>query len=169
MNKHFFILALALVLIACDRYSVSNISKPGKNNIDRLEKPLHPEVTVTDWQVMSMRMGPEVWANGKTEIVSQIGEAEFEAVKNNNDHRTIPPAMSAATKENRRNNPEYFKKLDRLHLYKIASFMHRSNGQDWGRMSILKAPYKGNEGWDAEVKWDSVYFILPDSVVTVKK
>ena len=150
------LMLLFTLFISCARHNQgSDLASSGKK----------PSVRVKDWGIMKILLLDEIWKNAEAEIVSQIGTSEFDSVKKKYDYRSVPPAMSIATAENRRNKQKYFEKLSELKLYKIASFSERAKGKEWGRLAILEVPYKGNEEWDVNVKWDTVYFIVPELAI----
>lgn len=155
-------LFLAILLVSCSRYNqVSNL--PANEKIEKI-----PQVCVKDWGKMKMMIGEEIWNNAESEIVSQIGFDEYAVVKKNYDYRSIPSAMSLSSAENRKNVSTFYQKLSMLKLYKVATFTSSSGGKNWGKSVILKVPYDGNQDWDKNVKWDSVYFIINEDAIEVR-
>ena len=148
-----------IILISCTRFSqVSNFPPIEINS------PVH----VKDWGKMKMMIGNDIWNNAENEIISQIGKDEYTVVKKKYDYKSLPLEMSLFNLENRKNVTKYYEKLSNLKLFRIAGFAVNSNGKDLGRNAILKVPYKGNEKWDMNVKWDSVYFVINEEAIEIK-
>jgi len=125
----------------------------------------NPQVNVKDWGKVAMMIGDEIWNNAEGEIVSQIGTEEFAAVKKHYDYRSIPSAMSLANADNRKNVDKFYQKLSTLKIFKVATFNSVSGGKNWGKSVILKVPYEGNQEWDKNVKWDSLYIVINEEAV----
>ncbi|MCS3795954.1 hypothetical protein [Niastella sp. OAS944] len=149
-------LFIAMLFMSCSAYNqVSNAPATEKN----------PQVNVKDWGKMKMMVGEEIWNNAAGEIVSQIGAEEFAAVKKHYDYKSIPAAMSLASENNRKNVDKFYQRLSALKIFKVATFNSVSNGKNWGKSVILKVPYEGNQEWDKNIKWDSVYIIINEEEV----
>jgi hypothetical protein len=121
-------------------------------------------VHVTSWGKKSIGFSSDFWNDSKKEeIVKQIGKEEYNKVIKNCDYTSTPKQLSGMN--NVKNKNEYYKKMDSLKVYEIATFTHFYQGKDWGKYSILWCPYNENANWDSSVKWDNVYFIIPQNVV----
>lgn len=126
-------------------------------------------VKVTNWQERVLMINDSVMEQIKDSITSIIGEAEYEKFKANSTAFKWPTAIGG--KMWRRADSllrrEHNEKLGRLHVYQIASYQHVWEGVTRIKYAILRVPYKGNEDWDKEVKWDTIYFMVDEKCVQV--
>jgi hypothetical protein len=126
-------------------------------------------VKVKDWNKKLFMIHDTYWDNDAKEIISKIGEDEYNKVKVYSDYKTIPDQMSLMVNGTKANIPVLYKNLDRLKMYKIATYRHiNEEKEDRGVWAIIKVPYDENKEWDSKVKWEHLYFIIPDELVEVK-
>ena len=83
--------------------------------------------------------------------------------------KNIPEQMSIWNSNKKTDTSVLYPRLSKLNLYKIATFRHVFQNEDWGNYVILRVPYIGNEKWDPTAKWDTVYFIVKAEAVEETK
>lgn len=124
-------------------------------------KPI--KVDVVDWGSLSIWIGNDFFNATRDSIVAQIGDEEFEWMKDHCTSRNWPKGMYDSSLDEEEDK-KHMEKLNRLKKYKIASFQHIYNGMIFERYVILRVPYEDNKDWDPLVKWErSVYFLLNES------
>lgn len=128
----------------------------------------YPLAYINNWSERSMITIDEVFDGGKKEILTQISEEEFEKVKVFNKMQNQPPQMRFDLRfvKDTVARMDYYQKLGQLRMFKIATFKHFFQGTDWGNYVILRVPYNENVIWDKSAKWDTVYFLAPEKIVT---
>jgi hypothetical protein len=164
MKRLFLVIYLSVIVAACAHNRGLDNSIVSSSKVGTYSNG-YPEVKVANWKTMKMVITDGVWAGSKNEIVAQIGEEGFEKVKTHYDYKSVPAAMSLASEQNVKNQSRFYEKLQKLKVFKIATFTQWFEGKNWGRLGILQVPYKGNETWDATAVWDTVYLIVSDSVI----
>ncbi|AXY76086.1 hypothetical protein D3H65_19780 [Paraflavitalea soli] len=154
------IIASTLLLIALTVASYAqNSGRSIANN-----KP----VFVKHWMKTLLMFNKEFWNDNKVqEIVSQIGEEEFKKVQKFSGSDNIPSQFSFpyVMVELKGDSLLYQKRNSQLKVYKIASYKHYWNNQFWGNYAILRVPYTENKNWDSTLKWDTVYFVIPEQYI----
>ena len=128
-----------------------------------------PKVAVTNWAEVAYYLPAGFWNETKSkEIISNIGAEHFEKVKTYSDLNMIPCQFLIFCGSGKKKPiPELRTKLEKLTAYELTSFHNITNdGVDRGQISILMVPYKGNEKWDADATWDTVYFLINKNLVT---
>lgn len=130
----------------------------------------HPRMRVKNWAARTLLFNPDIFKNDTAEILRQISRQELDSVIIY-AHMTRWPEpmmyrpsknMSDSTSEAFKN---YYAKLNRLRMYKIADYEHFWNDRSWGRVVLLAIPYAANRDWDSTARWRTVYFMLPASAV----
>ncbi|UEG49376.1 hypothetical protein LK994_12110 [Ferruginibacter lapsinanis] len=122
------------------------------------------QVKVTNWGSRAIYIMGGYFKETKDEIVSQTGEALFEEIENKCSSAAWPAALNDMDSE----DSIVTAKMNRLKLYRIATYQHKFNGNVFDKYVILEVPYVGNEDWDANVKWEgSVYFIIKEKDIEV--
>ena len=125
--------------------------------------PKPDKVDVIDWGSLSIWIGNDFFNATKDSIVAQIGEEEFEWMKNHCTSRNWPKGMYNSSLDEEEDK-KHMEKLNRLNKYKIATYQHIYNGQVFERYAILRIPYEDNRDWDPAMKWErAVYFLLSES------
>lgn len=125
-------------------------------------------VTVTDsWKSKSFLLVEDFWENKKEPIESQLGAGSMEIIKKYSYWKNIPAQMNIFNGSKKTGITELAERLDRLKVYKIATFRHIYQGIDWGELVILEVPYDENKDWDPAAKWDIVYFIVKAEAIKV--
>jgi hypothetical protein len=152
---------ISIILLLFNIGSVTGQNKTIKEN--------HPLMKVTDWNKRCVVFNPDCWAMEEQAILKQITSEEYDRMLKFGIMPAWPkqvwisPYISKDTIRAR----ECYEKLNRLKMYKIATFEHfTKDGRSWGNMVILKIPYQENQDWDQEAKWDIIYFIFPESAVS---
>lgn len=158
MKKKFLCFVIAVIFYTNSMYSQTDTSK----------ELLNTPVIVKSWNEKSFLIGEKFWSDKKEIINSQMGEGAFERVKKYSDPHNIPSAFLPFDGKQSSTNEELSGRLGKLkNLRRVAIFNHIRNGINYGNHVILVVPFDGNENWQAGVKWDIVYFILPEKDVQV--
>lgn len=125
------------------------------------------ESSVTDWHAMGLLFVPEFFEQNKDSLIRQIGAHEFGKVMQFGNTLKWPkgirytPGLSKDTVAEK----QYHQNLNRLKIYKIASWQQYYNNQKTHRYALLRVPYADNIHWDKDSKWDTIYFIIKESAV----
>lgn len=131
----------------------------------------YPLVQVTDWKSRGYLFSDidDFLSTSQDTIIRNIGIEEFKKIKQFCNIQAWPEALRPRTDfyKDTAARRVFFEKMDKLKMYKIASCQNLSHGRDHGRCVILRVPYKSNESWDLNAKWDTVYFILDEKSVKV--
>src|ERR1044071_6631839 len=144
------ILLIAILLIASHCYAQKETKQINHRS----------PVYVSDWGMMTMMATDSFWIKAQAQIVSQIGSNEFNAVKTHFSYLQVPREMSFALPENLKNKCGFYRNMTRLNMEKIAAFTDYEKGKYMEKYVIMRVPYKGNEEWNKNVKWDTVYFVI---------
>lgn len=126
------------------------------------------KVAVTDWGEVGYFFPANYWNETKSkEVISNIGADHFEKVKMYSNFRMIPCQFLIFCGTGKKKPiPELSEKLSKLTAYELTSFHNiPDDGVDRGEVSIIMVPYKGNENWDADATWDTVYFLVNKNLV----
>lgn len=123
-------------------------------------------VTVTDWGSRSLYiLSDKYFSATRDSIVSQIGEAEFEEMKNKCSVSGWPEGFYKANL-NEEEDKAFDVELNKLKMYMIAAYTHIYNGNTFDRYVILRVPFEENVNWSPPMKWDvNVYFLLKEKDV----
>lgn len=126
-----------------------------------------PQVMITDWREVGLFQNPQVFVDNKDSIVAQIGEPEFEKFKEFGNNAGWPDSITYDVKRRRDTlyMNHYYAQLNKLKMYKIASYIHIINGEKHDRHTILRVPYDKNINWNENSKWDTIYFLIRESFV----
>lgn len=130
------------------------------------------KVKVKNWGTRGRILMPAYFTLMEPKVVAQVGKEEFEKIKAFSNSDSWPVAMQGSMTLNGaggvdsiQRHQAFYRKLDELKLYQVAKFNFTKDGVDWGNRVILRVTYKGNENWDRNAKWDTVYFILREDAV----
>lgn len=125
------------------------------------------QVMITDWKEVGLFQNPQVFIENKDSIVAQIGEAEFEKFKEFGNNGGWPDSIAYDITRRRDSlyMRHYYAQLNKLKMYKIASYVQVLNGEKHARHAILCVPYDKNKNWNKNVRWDTIYFVIIDSFV----
>lgn len=85
-----------------------------------------PRVKITVWDVRSIYQNERMWEVNKDSIIAQIGKVEFENVKTYGNTDAWPEGIQypIAKKRDSLFMKSYYKKLNLLKMYKIASYVN---------------------------------------------
>lgn len=150
------IFSIALIILCF------NLNTQGQK---KYEQPT--QVIITDWNEIGLFLNPQVYIENKDSIVSQIGDVEFEKLKEFGNNGGWPDSIAYDFKK--RKDSLYMKhyrdQLSRLKMFKIASYIQVLNGQKHERHAIIRVPYNKNTNWNKNVKWDTIYFVIKESFI----
>jgi hypothetical protein len=154
-------LATTLVFLSHFSFSQTQLSK-----YDSLKR-----VRVAGWSDMIFIFPPNYWDEKKREyIIRQVGENEFEKMKLFSDYRNIPCPFLVFCEDRdgsaRKELDSLCAKFDKLNVYRIASYFHTDAKNQTVEWAILRVPYESNKEWDPDAKWDRVYFVVTNSLVS---
>lgn len=124
-------------------------------------------VKVTSWGSRAIYLlGNDYFKETKDEIIAQLGDAKFEDMQKKCSSAGWPSALYDSEGE----EAAVDTKMNKLTMYKIASYQHKFNGNVFDRYAIIEVPYADNVNWDANVVWEgSVYFLIKETDVEVVK
>lgn len=125
-------------------------------------------VFVKHWMKTMLMLNKEFWKDNKVqEIIDQIGEEEFKKVQKFSGSINIPIQFSFpyVMTELKGDSVLYQQRNSKLKVYKIASYKHYWNNKLWGNYAILRVPYTENASWDNRLKWDTIYFVIPEQFI----
>jgi hypothetical protein len=128
---------------------------------------IEKEVSVTDWNAIGLLFVPEFFEQNRDTLVRQIGEREFEKVLKFGNILGWPRSMQykPGQQKDTTAQQDYFERLSRLKMYKVASWQQYYNNQKTFRYALLRVPYAVNINWDKDSKWDTVYFIVKENAL----
>jgi hypothetical protein len=125
-----------------------------------------PLVKVNQWGNRALYILDGFFNETKDDIINQVGEEEYNKIKTNSQSSSWPKEFNTEYGQSDDDEKKFYEKLNKLKMYKIATYQHKYNGNVFEKYVILKIPYHTNEFWDSNVKWDKdVYFILNESDV----
>lgn len=124
--------------------------------------------SVKDWGSRSLYIISDAFFNDtRGAIIGQIGEEEFAEVEKHCKVAGWPDGLYVSDLSEEQDKA-FDIKLNRLKMYKIASYEHIFNGKKFDRYVILRVPFAENKAWDSGVKWEgNVYFLIKENDVTV--
>lgn len=124
-------------------------------------------VKVTSWGSRAIYLlGNDYFKETKDEIIKQLGQAKFEDMQKKCSSAGWPSAMNDVDGE----EAAVDTKMNKLTMYKIASYQHKFNGNVFDRYAIIEVPYTDNVNWDTNVVWEgSVYFLIKETDVEAVK
>ncbi|MRG45845.1 hypothetical protein GFS24_12015 [Chitinophaga sp. SYP-B3965] len=124
------------------------------------------KVRITNWKRTVYRFAPDYWDNKQQdEIVAKIGQEEFEKMKAFADKPVVPAEMSMISGKARKDSVAQSERLNRLNIYRIATYTHVSKSGKVFEMAVLHVPYEENRAWDDQVKWGPLYFFIENRFV----
>ncbi|SIO03200.1 hypothetical protein [Chitinophaga niabensis] len=128
------------------------------------------KVRITDWTRKVAMFANGYWDNKwADEVIRQIGADEFDKVKMAAGKQIVPKEMRTIKSIVLKDTAGLFKHLNELNMYKIATYSSVGSTGKVFEMAILKVPYRGNEDWDANAKWDVLYFFIENRFVEERK
>ncbi len=151
------------ILIAFFCAGVLSCAAQKENN-----KNKYPLVHVTNWKEKSYKLYDGFWESTKDELISKMGEEEFEKIKKWSDITIIPKAFEVWDGNRKVPMDEYIKRLSSLKVYKVVEVTQITDGTNFGKYTILAVPYQ-ELYWDKTAKWDTVYFVIKSGVVELVK
>jgi hypothetical protein len=129
--------------------------------------PIEKEAAVTDWNAIGLLFVPEFFEQNRDTLIRQIGEQEFEKVIKFGNILGWPRSMQYKPGQQKDTAAQkfYFERLNKLKMYKVASWQQSYNHQKTYRYALLRVPYAANVDWDKDSKWDTIYFIIKESAL----
>ena len=122
-------------------------------------------VSIMDFDKVALFIG---FDETKDEIIKQIGLMEFDSVKKYSAVNSWPEEFAPKMRQTKEEKEQFLKRINELKLFEIASYIHKYKGEEFGSFAIIRIPYKENENWNSEVKWEGCrYFILPEKYIQV--
>lgn len=125
-----------------------------------------PLVKVNNWGSRAYYLLDGYFKETKSDIIKLVGEEEFDKIKKNCGSGAWPSEFKTGDGMSDNDEKVFYEKLNKLKMFKIATYQHKYNGLIFDRYVILKIPYHENEFWNSNVKWDEdVYFIINEADV----
>ena len=123
-------------------------------------------VKVTDWGSRSIYiLGGNFFLETKDSIVAQVGEQEFDEMTKKCSSGDWPKGLYKPDLGDEEDKA-FDTSLNKLKMYRIATYTHIYNGITFERHVILRVPYEENKNWDKTVEWEeNVYFLLKEKDV----
>ncbi len=127
-------------------------------------------VNVIDWGSRSLIMLTDAFFNEtKDSIILQIGEQEFDKMKNKCSTSGWPEGFYKSGLSDDEENI-FHATLNNLKMYKIATFTHIYNGIAFSPHVILRIPFEENKSWNPGIKWEEdIYFLMEEKDVRVSR
>lgn len=125
-----------------------------------------PLVKVNEWGSRAYYLLDGYFKETKSDIIKLVGEEEFNKIKKNCGSGAWPSEFRPSDGISDADEKTFYEKLNKLKMFKIATYQHKYNGNIFDKYVILKIPYHENEFWNSNVKWDEdVYFIIKETDV----
>ncbi len=160
MNNIFFSFLLVISAAAFGQSANTSASFPVKGQL----------VKVTDWGSRSIYiLSGNFFLETKDSIVAQVGEEEFNEIRDKCSSGDWPKGLYKPDLSDEEDKA-FDDRLNKLKMYRIATFTHIYNGITFERHVILRVPYEENKNWDKSVQWEgNVYFLLKEIDVEILK
>lgn len=129
---------------------------------------LNERVRITKWGQKVFGFPDNYWNNKwSEEIIEKIGEEEFEKAKSSLKGYDLPVEMSMISGIKMVDTAALYKRMDRLKMYRIATYTQGGEGGKIFEMAILRVPYEDNKEWEGNAKWGVLYFFIENKYVEV--
>jgi hypothetical protein len=150
--------------------SIVDINSVENAAIDPKGKPV--KVNVINWGATALFLAENYWSTEKSEqIIRQVGIEEFKQLITFSNRSNIPCQMQSFCEDingkPKRDKEEYYAAMNRLNIYKIATYTFTNRNGKKFEKCILKVPYNENTSWDQTARWDAVYFIASPEIVEI--
>ncbi|WP_316787952.1 hypothetical protein [Pedobacter frigoris] len=136
------------------------------------KKQILEKVRITDWsqKTYAFPTGIEYWNSvDTTALMTAISPKEFQKIKAFTAYNILPypteMSVLSLSGTDARDPVTLYKKLDKLKIYRIASFIHTGATGKKFNQSIVIAPYAENKDWDPAAKWDTLYIFINSKYV----
>lgn len=157
MKRGIISLLLSVIFLSCKAQGNPQIV----NGLD--DKPI--PVRVLDWDRWSMTFVDNFFTEYTDTLIQQIGLDGIEEVKKHGRISGWPASFQYQVKfvKDTIARKDFYNRLSKLKVFKIASFNHIYQGKNWGPYVILKVPYKENVTIVKDSTWKEnidMYFLL---------
>lgn len=121
---------------------------------------------VIDWGSRSLIMLSDAFFDETEDsIIVQIGQQEFNEMKNKCSTSGWPEGFYKSGLSHEEENI-FHATLNKLKMYKIATFTHMYNGVAFSPHVILRIPFDENKFWNLSIKWENnIYFLMEEKDV----
>lgn len=128
-------------------------------------------IKVLNWGTMASNIIPKFWKINQKEIIAQIGVAETNKMKkfcSINMMVQLPKGLQYLQDTGSFIFPQ--QAFEKLHIYKIGSFINRYNKAFMIKKAILRIPYTANEGLLKDAVWEgNLYYIIDYDAIKIIK
>jgi hypothetical protein len=166
MNYYAFIKKIKIFILLL--LSLQSIAQPG---FTENKFPVKGElVNVKNWGSRAlMILSDNYFSATRDSIIYQVGDQEFEEISKHCAANGWPDGLYSPGSSGQ-DEKSFDEKLNKLKIYRIATYTHIYNGKTFDRYIILRVPFEENKGWDATVRWTGkVYFLLKESDIEIRK
>lgn len=125
----------------------------------------------TDWGHLAFVTVAEYWSeHNKRQLLTQLSQSQLDKLILMTSHPKYRPCQMSAfclsnSNERKKDTDSISQKISKLKIYRVATFINHGLDSFTESMTVICIPYKGNEDWDKEAVWDTVYNMLPTRFV----
>ena len=126
-------------------------------------------VKINNWGERLLFMTDDFWESAAKKLVPQFGQEQYLKIKELSNRSQVPCQMQLICEDldgsRRKNQDSLYTKLNKLVLYKIATFPYKHPDGIYYDYVIIEVPYDENKNWDNTAKWKNFYSVFPADVV----